>query len=111
MHKCTNKDTFITNQYVCMNVPVVLDAPLAQQDQARQQHPEKYRQNMIWILRKRIRAPMRKKMRKGRFFFLALLLFRRIHSNKSDTKYLIFRRTLSPWYPISPGSPRFPTSP
>lgn len=38
-------DTF-TSVHVCMNVPAVLDVLLALQDQANQQHPEKYRQKV-----------------------------------------------------------------
>lgn len=85
MQTCVNtqiQTIQLKSVHVCMNAPVVLEALWAQQDQAGQRYPGKYRQNGIWI-----------------------------HSNQCDAKQLIFRRTLSPWNPISPGSPRFPTSP
>lgn len=57
-------------------------SPLGPAGPGRPTIPWRYRQNQIWI-----------------------------HSNGCDAKQSLFRRTLSPWYPISPGSPRFPTSP
>lgn len=101
-------DTF-TWVHACINVPAVLDVLLALQDQANQQHPEKYKQKVHHALF--LFVPFAQA-----FLYSSQSISdsgkspRLTATNKAwNTRY--FRLTLSPWYPISPGSPRFPTSP